>query len=178
MKIRMLLAPAVVVLCMTLTAQEAAAPSLPTSEMQRLSKMYLGTWDYTEMYPKRDGSEGPRNTGVYTSEAGPGGNSLINHFRSHGPVGDFDGVLVMTWDDTAKVYKQYVLGSDFAGAVVETGSWEGDTLVFRGEVPSMKLQMHTTAKLLPDGTLVSDAFISRPGGTERLLAHVESHRRK
>lgn len=166
------------VVCLHSVMAQEAAPNLPTPEMQRLTKMYLGTWDYTESYPKAGGGEPAKNTGVYTSETGPGGNSLVNRFRSHGPVGDFDGMLVMTWDATDKVYKAYVLGSDFPGAVVETGSWQGDTLEFRGEVPSMKLQVHTTAKLLPDGTLASDAFISRPGGTERLLAHVEAHRRK
>jgi hypothetical protein len=165
-------------LCGLLLAQQPVPPTLPTTEMLRLSKLYVGTWDYTEKYPKRDGSEGPRNTGVYTSELGPGGNSIINHFHSHGPVGDFDGMLVMTWDATDKVYKQYVFGSDFPGAVLEKGTWEGDTLEFRGDVPTMNLQMRTSSKLLPDGTLVSDAYMSRPGGKERLLAHVESHRRK
>src|SRR5579872_2178210 len=51
-------------------------------EMDRL-KFYLGEWDYTETYPK-----GGKNTGVYTSKLGPGGNSLVNGFHSKGPVGN------------------------------------------------------------------------------------------
>ena len=81
----------------------AAAPSGPAArpavaEMERL-KFYLGEWDYIETYPKSSFyPNGGKNTGVYTSKLGPGGNSLINTFHSQGPVGDFEGLLVMTWD--------------------------------------------------------------------------------
>ncbi len=58
----------------------AAAPAAPAAKpgaagMEPL-KFYLGEWDYTETYPK-----GGKNTGVYTSKLGPGGNSLINTFH-------------------------------------------------------------------------------------------------
>ena len=89
------------------TAQ-AAKPG--AAEMDRL-KFYLGEWDYTESYPN-----GAKNTGVYTSKLGPGGNSLINSFHSQGPVGDFEGLMVMTWDAREKAYKAYVFGTDFPGA--------------------------------------------------------------
>src|SRR6266487_5372372 len=81
-------------------AVAAAKPG--AAEMERL-KFYLGEWDYTETYPN-----GAKNTGVYTSKPGPGGNSLINTFHSQGPVGDFEGLLVMTWDAKEKMYKEYV----------------------------------------------------------------------
>src|ERR1700694_2564583 len=43
-------------------------------EMERL-KFYLGTWDYTETYPKSTFSpKGGQNPVVYTSQVGPGGN--------------------------------------------------------------------------------------------------------
>ena len=79
----------------------AAAPAAPAAkpgaaEMGRL-KFYLGEWDYTETYPK-----GGKNMGVYTGKLGPGGNSLINTFHSQGPVGDFEGLLVLTWDAKRK----------------------------------------------------------------------------
>jgi hypothetical protein len=67
----------------TSVAQEQKRPSLPLPEMQRLSKLYVGRWEYTETYPK----SGAANTGVYTSELGPGGNSIFNHFHSKGPAG-------------------------------------------------------------------------------------------
>ena len=108
------------------TAQ-AAKPG--AAEMERL-KFYLGEWDYTESYPN-----GAKNTGVYTSKLGPGGNSLINSFHSQGPVGDFEGLMVMTWDAREKAYKAYVFGTDFPGALVETGQFENDALVYRTEIP-------------------------------------------
>jgi hypothetical protein len=67
--------------------QERKRPALPLPEMQRLSKLYSGTWEYTETYPK----SGAVNTGVYTSEPGPGGNSIFNRFHSKGPAGEFEG---------------------------------------------------------------------------------------
>jgi hypothetical protein len=84
-------------------AQEQTPPTLPLPEMQRLSKLYVGTWTYTETYPKSAlYPNGGVNTGVYTSELGPGGNSIINPFHSKGPVGEFEGVTVMTWDPKEK----------------------------------------------------------------------------
>jgi len=67
------------------TAAPAAAAKPGAAEMERL-KFYLGEWDYTETYPKSPFSpNGGKNTGVYSSKLGPGGNSLINTFHSQGP---------------------------------------------------------------------------------------------
>jgi hypothetical protein len=99
-------------------APERASKSAP--EMDRL-KFYLGEWDYTETYPKSAAyPNGGKNKGLYTSKLGPGGNSLINGFHSKGPVGDFEGLLLITWDPKEKSYKAYVFGNDFPGALVET----------------------------------------------------------
>ncbi len=107
----------------------------PGPEMVKLQKFYLGTWDYTETYPKGPfAPEGGVNTGVYKSELVPGGFSLINHFHSQGPVGDFEGLLILTWEPKDKAYKSYIFGNDFPGGIVETGNFEGDALVFRGEL--------------------------------------------
>src|SRR5262249_47602763 len=65
----------------------------PAPEMEKLN-FYLGEWDYTETYGNSPNAK--KNTGVYTSKLGPGGNSLINTFHSQGPVGDFEGLLVIT----------------------------------------------------------------------------------
>jgi len=84
-------------------AQEGKPPALPLPEMQKLSKLYVGTWTFTETYPKSPmAPNGGENTGIYTSELGPGGNSIFNHFHSKGPVGEFDGTIVMTWDPKEK----------------------------------------------------------------------------
>jgi Protein of unknown function (DUF1579) len=164
----------------TVRAQEKAAPTLPTSEMQRLAKFYVGTWDYTETYPKTDFSpQGGQNTGVYSSELGPGGNSLVNHFHSKGPVGDFEGMLVMTWDTKEKAYKEYIFGNDFPGATVQTGQWEGDALVYRGEfsMGATKWALRNTTALNAQGKMVSEEYSSANGAPEKLLVTVVATKR-
>ena len=161
-------------------AQGPARPTLPTAEMQRLNGFYVGAWDYTENYPKSPRApEGGQNAGVYTSELGPGGNSLINRFHSHGPVGDFAGLQVMTWDPREKVYKEYVFGSEHAGAFVETGQWEDDALVYRAEFPTsgVNLALRNVTKLVAPGKIVSEQFSRVNDAPETLLVRVEATKR-
>jgi hypothetical protein len=146
------------------TAEKAAiAAARPgAADMDRL-KFYLGEWEYTETYPKSGFSpNGGKNTGVYTSKLGPGENSLINTFHSQGPVGDFEGLLVMTWDAREKAYKTYAFGNDFPGALVETGQFEGDALVYRSEFPveGATLKLRNVTRITGPGTLVSEEFMT------------------
>jgi hypothetical protein len=154
-------------------ASTPAAQAKPgAAEMKRIGSIYVGNWTYTETYPK----SGAKNTGVYTSKLGPGGNSLVNTFHSKGPVGEFEGMLVFTWDLAENKYKAYVFGDAFPGAIVETGAFEGDKLVFRGEFPAgpAKLQIHNITWLDPSGKLISEEYMSRNGGAETLLVKVEA----
>ena len=158
-------------------AQEAKAKP-GASEMKRLG-FYVGNWTYTETYPKSAmAPQGATNTGVYTSKLGPGGNSLLNTFHSKGPAGDFEGMLVLTWDMTESKYKAYIFGDSFPGAIVETGAFEGDKLVFRGELPTggTKLQIRNVTWLEQSGKLISEEYMSRNGGPETLLVKVEASR--
>jgi hypothetical protein len=158
-------------------AQEAKAKP-GASEMKRLG-FYVGNWTYTETYPKSAmAPRGATNTGVYTSKLGPGGNSLLNTFHSKGPAGDFEGMLVLTWDMTESKYKAYIFGDSFPGAIVETGAFEGDKLVFRGELPAggTKLQIRNVTWLEQSGKLISEEYMSRNGGPETLLVKVEASR--
>jgi len=155
-------------------AQESRSKSSP--EMEKLN-FYLGEWDYTETYGKS--ANGPKNTGVYTSKLGPGGNSLINTFHSQGPVGDFEGLLVFTWDPREKAYKLYVFGNDLPGALVETGAFEGDTLVFRSELTAQgtTVKLRNTTRVTEPGKMVSEQFMARKDAPETLLVHVEAKKR-
>src|SRR5260370_24901868 len=149
------------------------------AEMDRL-KFYLGEWDYTETYPKSASyPSGGKNTGVYTSKLGPGGMSLINSFHSQGPVGDFEGLLVMTWDAREKAYKAYVFGNDFPGALVETGAFEGDALVFRSEffMEGMTLKLRNVTRVTGPGTLVSEEYSAMKDAPEKLFVHVEAKKK-
>jgi Protein of unknown function (DUF1579) len=155
----------------------AAKPGV--AEMERL-KFYLGEWDYTETYPKSAAyPDGGKNTGVYTSKLGPGGNSLINTFHSQGPVGDFEGLLVMTWDAREKSYKAYVFGNGFPGAVVETGQFEGDALVYRMEFQGAggTLKLRNVTRVTSAGTLVSEEFMAMKDEPETMFVRVEAKKR-
>ena len=102
-------------------------------QMERL-QLLVGTWSYTETWEKSEympnGSSGP---GTYEARLGPGGYSLILDFTTHASFGDEIGHAILTWDPKEKAYKEYVVGNAFPGAVIFTGHWEGDVLVFDGE---------------------------------------------
>jgi hypothetical protein len=158
-------------------AQDLKPKSTP--EMDRL-KFYLGDWDYTETYPKGPFvPEGGKNTGLYTSKLGPGGNSLINTFHSQGPVGDFEGLLIITWDAKEKNYKSYIFGNDFPGAVVETGQFEGDALVFRTEFTAggRTMKLRNVTKFVAPGNMIVEEFSASKDAPESLLVHVDAKKR-
>ena len=155
-------------------AQEKAAPALPTAEMQRLAKLFDGTWDYTETYTK-----GGQGSGVYTSEMGPGGNSLVHRFHSRGEMGDFEGLIVMTWDPAEKAYKSYGFGNDYSGVILQTGQWEDDVLVYRGEftMGKSRIAFRLTTKLVAPGKMVREQYTAVNGGAEKLFLRVEATKR-
>ncbi len=153
---------------------------MTSPEMDRLKKLYLGSWDYTETYSKTAFyPQGGSDTGVYTSEPGPGGNSIVNRFHSHGAVGDFEGLLVMTWDPKEKAYKSYVFGNGFPGCVVQTGQFEGDALVFRSDFAAegVKVQLRNVTRVSAVGKIVSEEYIATEGSPEVLMIRVDAKKR-
>jgi hypothetical protein len=151
-------------------------------EMERLIKLYRGTWEYTETYSKSPSfPNGGENTGIYTSELGPGGMSIVNRFHSKGPVGDFEGLLVMTWDAREKAYKAYVFGNNFPGALVETGQFEGDPLIFRANfnMGEKSIAIRNETRVDAEGVLTSDEFFGTPGpgAKETPFVHVVATRK-
>jgi hypothetical protein len=98
-------------------------------------------------------------------------NSLVQHFHSQGPVGDFAGLMIITWDTKENAYKEYIFGSDFPGGVVQTGQFAGDTLVFRGEfsMDASKMAMRNTTKLAAPNKIVSAEYVSLNGAPKSLM---------
>lgn len=159
-------------------AKPATAPTI-APEMERLG-FYVGEWDYTETYPKSAYyPNGGVNTGVYSSKLGPGGHSLLNSFHSQGPVGEFEGLLIITWDTKAKVFQGFVLGNEFPGAIVETGQFEGDALVLRFEFQTAggTIKLRNVTRLTAPGRLVSEEYSTMGDKPETLLVHVEAKKR-
>lgn len=163
------------------TPQDAkSAPAVPGSQEMAKLKFYIGEWNYTESYEKTPlYPAGGKNTGLYTSTPGPGGNSLVQHFHSQGPMGDFEGLMIITWDTKENAYKEYIFGNDFPGCLVQTGQFEGDTLVFRGEVSmgATKLAMRNTTKLAAPNKIVSAEYVAVNGAPESLMLTVEASKK-
>jgi len=82
----------------------------------------------------------------------------------------------MTWDPKETAYKAYVFGDSFPAAVVETGQWEGDELVYRSEFSAggMKFALRNATKFLDGRKITSDEYSSANGSPESLLVHVEA----
>ncbi len=159
---------------------QQAPPAKPgEAEMERL-KFYLGEWQYTEEYPKSAlFPDGGKNTGIYTSKLGPGGNSLINTFHSQGPMGESEGLLVMTWDAKDKAYKEYFFADQFPGAVVETGTFEGDALVYRLEFTAggQTMKLRNATRVISPEKIESEQYSSKNDGPETLVVHVSATRK-
>jgi hypothetical protein len=161
-------------------APAAEKPPQVSPEMEKLS-FYLGEWDYVEKYEK--GSmypNGAEDTGVYTSTSGPGRNSVVQHFHSKGSAGEFEGMIVMTWDPREKQYKGYTFAGDFPGGIVQNGQFENGVLVFRSEfsMGSTKISYRNTAKLIAPGKLEGAGYTStNGGGPEKLFMKVEATKR-
>lgn len=161
------------------SAPVASAAPKPAPEMEKIN-FYMGIWDYTESYPKsKMFPDGAENTGVYTTTAGPGGNSLINHFHSKGPAGEFEGLIVRTWDPAEKQYKGYFFADQFPGCTVENGQFEDGLLVFRAEfsMGATKVKSRTTAQLLSPGKMEVISYMAMNGGPEQLAVKVEATKR-
>ncbi len=135
------------------TGQEAARK--PAPEMERLQKLYAGTWDYTETYAK-------------TPSAPP-----------YGAVGDFDGLLVMTWEPKESAYKSYVFGNDFPGCIVQTGHFEGDWLEFRSEFNAggVTLKLRNVTRFLAPGKIVSEEYMAAADAPGKLFVSVDAKKR-
>jgi hypothetical protein len=103
----------------------------------------------------------------------------VNRFHSHGAVGDFEGLMVITWDRKENAYKSYVFGNGFPGCVVQTGQFEGDALVFRSEFTAegVKIKLRNVTRASAAGKIVSEEYIAREGSPEVLMMRVDATKR-
>jgi hypothetical protein len=63
------------------------------------------------------------------------------------------------------VYKSYVFGSEFPSAIVQTGQFEEDALVYRGELTGegMKFKLRNVTRLVAPSKIVSEEYIAPEG---------------
>ena len=90
----------------------------------------VSKYEKTPLFPN-----GGEAKGTYAGKWGPGRFSVVADFgATGGPEGAIQGHEVITWDEKAKAYKQFIFGNNFPGAFQATGRWEGEKLVFEGEL--------------------------------------------
>jgi hypothetical protein len=90
------------------TATPVATPATaqPSPEMKKLVRALSGTWAIKATYEAADGMPpGATDKGRSVYRPGPGGMALIEEYSSHGAGGDYSGLGVMWWDDTAHSYR-------------------------------------------------------------------------
>ncbi len=72
-----------------------------------------------------------------------------------------------------------MFGNSFPGAVVETGQFEGDALVFRSEFSAggVTMKLRNVTRVTGPETLVSEEFMAMKDAPEKLLVRVEAKKR-
>jgi hypothetical protein len=159
------------------TGGEMAMPMVkPSPEMQRLSKMVVGTWNTTEKQePSPWAPKGATGKGKAVFKSGPGGLSIVQDYKSSGGMGSFAGHGVIWWDAKAGGYQD--LWCDTGGCQPSKGvaKWEGDNLVGSDELEMMghKMAMKKTwSDITPNSfTLVMDG--GPPGGEMKRMMTIK-----
>ena len=143
----------------------------PSPEMEKLARFFIGDWDTTEIMERSEyfPNSGGRK-GISHWRLDVGGTTLIGTGFSDGPVGPLDHLIVIWWDQKAKLYGYFVCFKDTASSCLERGTahWEGDNFVndydevehgkkvkWRDSFIDMTPNSHTliAARLQPDGTM-------------------------
>lgn len=107
--------------------------SKPAPEMERVLQQFQGRWNTEEKHePSEMMPQGGTGKGQEGIRPGPGKMSMIGEYSSQGPMGEFAGIGIMTWDPTARVYHLYWTDNTNPAMTISTGRWEGRDLVFTG----------------------------------------------
>jgi hypothetical protein len=100
--------------------------------MQRLERAFAGTWTtaesfaHNEFYPN-----GAERMGTAHFNLATGGTSLIEEVHSDGSAGRLDFMVVVWWDNEAKVYNFFTGGNGGSNPckIRGTAHWDGDSFV-------------------------------------------------
>lgn len=109
---------------------------VPGAEMQKLY-FQVGNWKVVEKHESGQGFSGGEGKATIKAWKGPGGLSVETDYNGTGPLGQFIGKSLVTWDGEEKIYKSYWFDNFQAGAFITTGRWEGSDLILTGEQKMM-----------------------------------------
>lgn len=105
----------------------------PAPEMERLTKMLQGRWTTEEKHePSEMMPQGGSGKGQESVRPGPGKLSLISEYTSQGPMGEFSGIGIITWDPVERLYHIHWTDNTSSGVSIMNGKWVGQDLVFTG----------------------------------------------
>lgn len=143
----------------------------PSPEMKKLTTMLSGTWKVEEKHEAMDQMPAGTSTGTSVFRSGPGRLSLIQDYKSTmGGMGSFSGLGLVWWDPADKLYKGFWCDSMSPSgcAPIGTGKWEGNDLVFNGEM-DMNGQKHTMkstyTNIKPDSVTFNMEMDGKPAMT-------------
>ena len=118
-------------------SKSASADSTPapSPQMERLSKMLLGSWNTSEKFePSSFMPKGGSGKGTETFHSGPGGLSVIADYQSQSKDlgSNFRGHAILNWNEAQKSYQAYWIDSMSPAPTLLSGNWQGDDLIFSG----------------------------------------------
>lgn len=100
------------------------------AELERFSKMVLGTWHVEESHEASDMGPAGKSSGTAVFRKGPGGMSVIENMNMAGTDGKFDGMGIFWWDPKDQSYRGVWCDSMTPTCDPNTvARWEGDKLV-------------------------------------------------
>ncbi len=106
---------------------------VPGAEMQKLY-FQVGDWKVVEKHESMPGFSGGEGKAIIKARKGPGGLSVDTDYNGTGPLGQYMGKGIVTWEAEEKVYRYFWFDNFQAGSLITTGRWEGNDLVFTGEM--------------------------------------------
>ena len=107
----------------------------PAPEMERLSKMFVGSWRTSEKHePGKIAPKGGTGNGSDTTRLGPGGMSLIYDYKSSDPTGKFAAHGILWWDPQDRGYRAVECQNrSETGCEIGAWHWNGNDLVSEEE---------------------------------------------
>ena len=110
----------------------ATAGSASNPDMQRLDRAFGGTWTTSESFAQNEFyPNGAEREGTARFTLATGGTSLIEEVHSDGSAGRLDFMVVIWWDNEAKIYNFFTCGNGGNNPckIRGTGHWDGDSFV-------------------------------------------------
>jgi hypothetical protein len=139
----------------------------------------IGTWSATiKNEPSEWNPSGSTDKGTMVMSKGPGGLSVIQDFRSKGPMGPYQGHAIIYWDTVAN--KQSSVWCDnISGCVFGVTKMDGDkkwSTEMVQEFQGKKMKMVSHGTILDDNTMHEEFAQSIDGGPMKKIMTMDYKR--